>query len=90
MTVRWTPSAVADPESISDYISEDKPEAALETVRRIFARIEELSRFPLLGRKGQEPDTRELILAPLPYIVAYRAGKEVIEILRIRHGARLQ
>lgn len=89
MTVRWTAGAVADLETISDYISEDKPDAALKTVRRIFARIEELRRFPLLGRKGREPGTRELIVASLPYIVAYRVRGEAIEVVRIHHGAQL-
>ncbi len=51
--------------------------------------MEELSGFPLLGRRGKEPRTRSLIVAPLPYIVTYRVADEVIEILRIHHGARL-
>lgn len=42
MTVRWTPASVSDLELISDYIAEDKPEAALKTVRAIFSRVEDL------------------------------------------------
>jgi plasmid stabilization system protein ParE len=31
---------------------------------------------------------RELVLSPLPYLVAYRIQDETIEILYIRHGAQ--
>ncbi|HYA15827.1 MAG TPA: type II toxin-antitoxin system RelE/ParE family toxin [Bryobacteraceae bacterium] len=90
MTIRWTPGAVADLEIISDYIAGDNPAAALRTVRAIFSRIEELKRFPLRARKGREAGTRELVLTPLPYVVAYRVAEDVVEILHVHHGARLR
>jgi toxin ParE1/3/4 len=54
MNVRWTPQAAADLERIGDYIAEDNPDAALQTVRSLFSRIQELTAFPLRGRIGRE------------------------------------
>ncbi|HEY6342439.1 MAG TPA: type II toxin-antitoxin system RelE/ParE family toxin [Bryobacteraceae bacterium] len=88
MTIRWTAGAADDLESISEYIAEDNPEAALRVARAIFSRIEELSKFPHLGRKGREEGTREFVLTPLPYIAVYRVTQEVVEILHFYHGAQ--
>lgn len=44
--------------------------------------------MPHRGRAGVEPGTRELVVAGLPYIIIYRAKEDVVEILRIWHGAR--
>jgi toxin ParE1/3/4 len=67
MRIRWTAGAADDLERISDYIAGDSPEAALRVARAIFSRINELGKFPHLGRKGQEEGTREFVLTPLPY-----------------------
>jgi toxin ParE1/3/4 len=34
------------------------------------------------------PDTRELVIARTPFVVAYRLRNETIEILRVLHGAQ--
>jgi toxin ParE1/3/4 len=88
MNIRWTKEAVANLERISLYIAEDSFDDALKTVNRIYERIEQLSAFPQRGRVGREPDTRELVLSPLPYIVAYRVKESTVEILHIWHGAQ--
>jgi plasmid stabilization system protein ParE len=38
---------------------------------------------------GRVPGTRELIVAPLPYLITYSIDAESVQILHIRHGARL-
>ena len=86
--IRWTPEASTDLEHISLHIAESNPEAALKTVRNIFERIEQLASFPNLGRLGREEGTRELVCAPLPYLVVYRLKDSVIQILHIWHGAQ--
>ena len=86
MKIRWTPSAAYDLEQISNHIAEDNPESALQTVRAIFSRIEELATFPRRGRQGLEEGTRELVLSPLPYIAVYRVTEQVVEILHFYHG----
>jgi toxin ParE1/3/4 len=87
MNIRWAEEAAANLEHISLYIAEDNLEAALTTVNTIYERIEQLSVFPNRGRMGREPGTRELVLSPLPYIVAYRVKESTVEILHIWHGA---
>lgn len=88
MDIRWTTEASSSLEQISLHIAEDNPEVARKTVRNIFERIEMLVTFPRRGRIGREEGTRELVLAPLPYIVVYRVKDSSIEILQIRHGAQ--
>jgi toxin ParE1/3/4 len=88
MRLRWTLEAANDLESISDYLLEQHPQLAQPTVRRIYAEIKELSRFPVRGRIGRELGTRELLLTGLPYVVVFRANDARVEILRIFHGAQ--
>ncbi len=86
MTVRWTPTALRDLESLAQYIAEDAPEAAANMVARILSGIEALQRQPEMGRRGRVAGTRELIIAP--YIVAYRLTRNTIDLVAIVHGAR--
>ena len=88
MKIRWTTGATADLEAISDHIAEENPEAALEIIRTIFSRVEELTTFPRRGRKGREEGTRELVFSPLPYIAIYRVTEDAAEILHFYHGAQ--
>jgi len=86
MIVRWTPTALADLESLHEFVSEDKPSAAADVVKRILSGIEALSRHPEMGRKGRVAGTRELIVSP--YVVAYRAKEGTVELAGIIHSAR--
>ena len=88
MKIRWTAEAVANLESISLHIAEDNPAAALKTVNVVFDRIEELVVFPNRGREGREEGSRELVLAPLPYIATYPVKESTVEVLHIYHGAQ--
>lgn len=88
MRLRWTSAAANDLEHISDYLQRQNPQVAQQTVRRLYEEIRQLSRFPLRGRAGREPDTREFILSGLPYVVIYRTSDQVVEILRIYHGSQ--
>ena len=44
--------------------------------------------FPNRGRLGKKDGTRELVLSPLPYIVVYTVHGDLINIVRILHGAQ--
>jgi toxin ParE1/3/4 len=66
MDIRWTPEASSSLEHISLHIAEDNPDAALNTVRTVLERIEQLVAFPRRGRIGREEGTRELVSSPLP------------------------
>jgi addiction module RelE/StbE family toxin len=37
---------------------------------------------------GKKQGTRELVLAPLPYLMVYRIDGDIIHIARILHGAQ--
>lgn len=44
--------------------------------------------MPRRGLPGTLAGTRELVSTRLPYIVAYRVGDDMIEILHIYHSAQ--
>ncbi|MSV36314.1 MAG: hypothetical protein EXQ47_12065 [Bryobacterales bacterium] len=44
--------------------------------------------IPQRGRAGRKPDTRELTVSGLPFVIIYRAEREVSRIIRILHGAQ--
>ena len=85
--IRWTDQALADLESVHDYIGKDNLTAAERTVENILRGLRTAEAFPDSGRRGSRvPGTRELILAP--YIVVYRAMPACIEVLAVIHGSR--
>ncbi len=89
MRIVWTRLAVDDREQIFDFIGANNVEAALTIDDRILEAIENLSRFPEMGRPGRVPTTRELVIVNTPYIAAYQLTESSILILRILHGAQL-
>jgi len=88
MELRWSQDAADDLERITDYLFENAPERAAELIRTIYAAPAALLSFPHRGRTGKKHGTRELVLTSLPFIVVYRIKGEVIELLRILHGAQ--
>jgi len=88
MRLRWTPGAAEDLYRIVQYIQEDNPSAAAQVADILVNGCESLLRFPRAGRTGRRDGTRELVLVGLPYIVVYRIADEIVEILRIYHGAQ--
>lgn len=88
MRLRWTDVAVQDLTSICDYIQQNSAAAARRVATSIHEQIGFLAQFPESGRTGRKPETRELVLSRLPYLVIYRLHGDAIEILRILHGAQ--
>jgi addiction module RelE/StbE family toxin len=89
MPIRWTPPAARDLTQIADYIQEkDGPAPARRVALAIHEAVSRLSRFPQLGRPGKKAGTRELVIAGLPYLAVYRVHENVVELLRILHGAQ--
>jgi len=58
------------------------------TIRKLYEAARSLKRFPHRGRIGQQEGTRELIIAPMPYIIVYGVEREMVHIFRIVHAAR--
>ena len=86
--IRWSPEAADDLQHIRQRIREDNPVIARRVVRTLYDGIIGLKTFPHRGRIGREKDTRELVITPLPYVVVYRVSPELIEVVRIWHGAQ--
>jgi addiction module RelE/StbE family toxin len=86
--VVWLPSARRDLRNLRAYIEADRPRTARAVVLRILDATDALGAFPERGRRGQVPETRELVVPRLPYVVVYwiRGGR--VEVLRVLHGAQ--
>ena len=89
MTVRWTDEALGALAAIIDYIEADNPVTALELADRILTMTQSvLADHPHAGRPGQVEGTRELVVHP-SYLVAYRVGNGEVQVLTVRHAARM-
>lgn len=89
MHLRWTKPAVDDLTGICDFTREHFGEAqARRAAIGLYEAAESLKDLPQRGRKGRKAGTREITVSNLPFIIIYRAGQEVVEILRILHGAQ--
>ena len=87
MKIRWLSDAVDDLIEISDYIANDNPNAARDIAVRIKNSVDSLKEYQCIGRPGRVEGTRELVVSGLPYIIPYRVKNNVVEILRVLHGA---
>ena len=89
MRVVWSTEAVADLKAISEYIEHDRSLAtANKVVRKIYRAAQGLAAMPHTGRPGRVEGTRELVLAPLPYIIIYQPLPDMLLILNVVHGAQ--
>ena len=88
MKVVWSERAQRDLLAIVDYISQDSPSAADRIGVRIVEAAASLTKMPRRGRLSRLKEGRELVLAPLPYIVEYAVADDEVLILHIRHGAQ--
>jgi toxin ParE1/3/4 len=85
----WTKRAEQHLRDTYRYWSHEKSEAAADIMlERILSIVELLEHNPELGRPGREATSRELILKPLPFVLAYRVTRNKIEVVALLHGAR--
>ncbi|WP_339762521.1 type II toxin-antitoxin system RelE/ParE family toxin [uncultured Hoeflea sp.] len=87
-TIRWTRRALGRLDQIGTHIAQDNPEAAARVVSRIVTAVDALARRPAMGRPGRLKTTRELVLADVPYIIAYRVMDRHVDILTVMHSAQ--
>lgn len=88
MSIQWTQRARRQFLAILDTVLEDNPAAAERVYEAIIDSVSRLLTFPEMGRRGRVPETRELVIASQPYIVAYRIRGQTIHILAVLHGAQ--
>jgi len=85
--LRWTEHAVAQLESIAEYVSLSSPVYAEQLLDRIARRLGQAREFPESGRVVPEfgrAEIRELI--EWPYRLVYRVHPDTIEVLSVLHG----
>jgi toxin ParE1/3/4 len=86
MEIRWSPEAAADFAAVVEYIHKENPSAGDRVAHAIYDSAGSLESFPNRGRPGRIEGTRELVMAPLPFILIYRVKREAVEIVRVLHG----
>jgi len=90
VTVALTDAAEADLAASYASYAERSGSAADKVVRTILRAMNGLALFPLIGRPGIVPETRERIVTRYPYRVVYHIDdvSQVIEVWRVPHDAQ--
>lgn len=86
--IRRLPAAIADLDAIWDYIAQDNPDAADQTVARIFSATRRLADFPSSGTRRPDIHPTAQSIPVGAYLILYRLQDEAVEIVRVLHGAR--
>jgi len=87
--IEWTEQAIRQLDQAHDYIALSNSElVATRITMQIVSSVQRLGAFPMWGRAGQFPGTRELVIANTPFIAAYAIEKARIVILAVYHGAQ--
>lgn len=90
MIIEWTEPAIADLDSIREYIGRDSEYYAARFIGRIIEIVEKLEFFPEMGRRvpeaAEEENVRELLFQN--YRIMYLPESQRILILTIIHAAR--
>lgn len=88
MEIIVSPAAGDDIRAVYSYYAERNPDISGRIVRVITDAIAGLAQFPLMGREGVKPGTRERIITRYPYKIIYEIKGDVIEIDRVLHTAQ--
>jgi addiction module RelE/StbE family toxin len=89
MNIVWTAPAARDFDDIWQRLDEVDPGAAARVGAALLSAVDGLAAHPRRGRPGRVPDTRELTVRALPYLIVYEVDERRVAILRIIHGAML-
>jgi toxin ParE1/3/4 len=85
-TVRWSRTALLQLAAIRDQIAKDEPKAAVKLALRLRNSTNSLATFPLSGRAGLTPATRQWVIPGTQYIATYSSSEEEIYVLSLHHG----
>jgi toxin ParE1/3/4 len=88
MRLRYTQPALADLESILDYIAAHSPQGAARVQARIDTVINLLLSHPRIGAQTDDRTIRRISTSPYPYLIFYELAGDDIIIHAVRHGAR--
>ena len=90
MKLIWTPRSQRRLQEIHDHIAQDQPAHALQWVARILDRSDQMGEHPRSGRivpEYQRDTIREIFEGD--YRIIYRIRSQQVDVLTVRHGARL-
>jgi len=88
-TLEWTEQATRQLDHVHDYIAlSNSEDLATRIAMQIVICIQRLTAFPMSGRSGRVPGTRELVISNTPFIAAYAIDRERIVVLALYHGAQ--
>jgi toxin ParE1/3/4 len=86
--VRYTVPALADLNSILDYIAAHSPQGAIRVQARIKQIVDLLLTHPRMGVRTDDPTIRRVTTSPYPNFVFYEPTETEIIIHAVRHAAR--
>jgi len=86
--IHYTLPALADLNSILDYISASSPRGAERVKQRIQRVTGLLLTHPRIGTPTDDPTIRRLSTPPYPFFVFYEIAEGEIIIHAVRHAAR--
>jgi plasmid stabilization system protein ParE len=86
--LRYTLPALADLNTILDYIAAHSPQGAQRVQARIQAITDLLLLHPLIGRRTSDPSIRRMTTTPYPYLIFYEITDSEIIIHAVRHATR--
>jgi len=88
-TIEWAEQAARQLDQAHDYIAlSNSEEIADRIATQIAVTVQQLASFPMSGRSGRVPGTRELVISNTPFIAAYAIDHDRIAVLAIYHGAQ--
>ena len=85
-TVRRSPQAETDLETILEDLQQRNPAVAERYANEFYDKGKALAQFPEIGRSRPEiaPHLRSMLVKP--YVIFYRIHDDEVQILRILHG----
>ena len=87
--VQFTPAALADLESIWDYVAEDSPLKADRLIETLLESAQGLGDFPKMGHRRTDLADEALRVWPVySFLIIYRETAGAVEIIRIVSGLR--
>jgi len=86
--IEWAEQATQQLDQFHDYIAlPNSVDVADRVALQIVGSVQRLAAFPMSGRSGRLPGTRELLIPNTPFIATYAIEKARIVVLAVYHGA---